>query len=1326
MAERNPEISEHDSAIHSIVGSVHHKTNPNLSLETFQSKHTNTSSELTSIYGSVELTNSNEENLSSYQRTVSSPSKASYITPSQSSKIVTGSECCDVIPLKDDNGDDIEFEGYDEFEDRLSSDGDFLCHICSQLFSDKSIYKAHMSKDHKKINDDLDNATQLPTNQECKYKCNDCNLPYPTKSALRKHLQTVHSKDGLPLQKATSRCIHPDCNEIFYHRQKMIDHLKEVHGVSCVQEDLVFNCWEEFILWKEKEEDANFVHFSKNSTHTNAKNYALTNFTCQREGKAGYKYKGSHKKKYKDLVIGSKICPARMRARLDKPTGRVTVQYCKSHNHKMSFQDFLYRRMPDRLRNEIREKLLSGKSSEEVYKELKSLDNLREDRGEHFAPSKRQFVTLVNIRTIAKRMQIKEPAASKSVFLDAEPYAIQVQKLLDETYNPVILFKDPGSPIEVGPEEIDQLSGALDLLLIGIQTKEQKEMLLKHGHRVLLIDITDAIITPAHYIVTLKVLDEYNKAYPVAYLISNSRDETVLFYFFHQIKVKIDDFKINAVMTENSCNEYYAFRSVFGEDVKHLLCKWNLHRAWCQKIHEECLGDEVLQQELYFIFLTMLEEPNINKFQSIATEFVNNYQTRCANFISFFVSNYMSQPEVWTSCYRNTPESDCDELLYGDRVFDRVKKEMKLNNKPKVVDDILELVLKFEHEDYFNRGLNLMLNPPEQEDKSSEHVLGMKIKTADVVDNYNAENTWQVKTIKCDPADLQSLKEEVFIVTWKADICDMDFCRERCLKLACFGLCSHLYHCSCERESITPCRHIHKVHSIRIGINQSNSDEEYTRNEETNANKVNTTHINLINTTANITNKCKPSIANQVKTVGPLKAIRVEKIKKIKLELVKLYKFLERENIQKYSLDFIEVGLKKVINECKVIDSIGQNKDVDVIGNKRKLVEKDLSDFKAFVKSSKAKKVMHISSPVIVDIEPNLTFLNQSKKHISSNKHKRFKLTKSKSININIESDIKSSFSGSLSIPNQEQIINSSQEQGQASSFNIIYEGHAEVELSHLKLNKIQNLSRVITNGPHSFSVAQLKALDLNPSISDKALLTKHLSNYYPGFVSDEIIDSYLYCLSKHNDILYVSIKQMHLLRSNQPHTQRFWKTDELKKSKWIFVPWKSLETDLYSIFAIDFHNKNIQYLDPNQEYSEIPQSIKTAHTTLVGLMTIEVSFTSSFTSQLTWPLIQPKHALECNIQYSNIRNLWYAKQIADGNNLVDSPVNMPHFLKIISWTVTEFCMKHIAIDCLHTCGQCILPVGKDVINCLRCNQTYHRHCLELCIQDALSFVCVS
>lgn len=875
------------------------------------------------------------------------------------------------------------------------------------------------------------------------YKCSECGRPYVSKGALKKHLIVVHGKEmEIAVHSQPSKCINPGCEKVFYHRQKMIDHLREEHGVNCVQEDLVFNSWEEFFVWKEKEEDANFVHFSKNSTHANTANYMLVNFVCQREGKAGYKYKGSQQKKYKDLVIGEKICPARMRARLDKPTGRVTVQYCKSHNHKLSFQDFLYRRMPDRIRNEIREKLLSGMSSEEIYKELKSTDNLRETRGERFAPSKRQFVTLVNIKTIAKRMQIKEAGPSKQFALDPDPYAIQVQKLVDETYNPVLLYKDQGVTIEVGPQEIEKaISNGLEtLLLIGIQTKEQKDMFVKHCHKLVLIDITDDIVAPTQYIITVKVLDEYNKGYPVAFLLSNSKEETVLFYFFREMQNRVQDveLKINSVMTENSCNEYYAFRSVFGEQVKHLLCKWNLHRAWCQKIHEECVGDEALQQELYFIFVTMLEEHDLQKFESIATEFVSNYQARCGNFIQFFMSNYLSQPEVWASCYRNNRYSDCDEILYGDRLHERIKKEMKNNQQVRSVDDLLDLVMKFEHEDYFNRGLNLMLNPPEGDLVLSEHALGLKIKNSFVVENYTADNRWLVKTLKKDTSDLQTFKEESHIVTWKADICEKDFCRERCLKLTCFGLCGHLYHCSCDSTPVTPCSHIHKVHSMRIGVTQYQNDaKEISENEDSCHRETLQASAPRENLIVSITEEKKKD-DGKVNLVNPASNMsfleqeirsREEKVRKIKYDLVKLYKFLESENIQKYSLDFIDTGLRKVIDECKIIESIGQNKTMGSCSQgKRKTMDEDLLDFDLVVKHSKRRKVMGNSVPVIVEIEPNPSTYNTFRKrangvHDETQEDRMLKLSRSKSITVNIESDEKYRISTSQQVTSTPGII---------------------------------------------------------------------------------------------------------------------------------------------------------------------------------------------------------------------------------------------------------------------------------------------------------------
>ncbi|XP_057292978.1 uncharacterized protein LOC130621667 isoform X2 [Hydractinia symbiolongicarpus] len=1253
------------------------------------------------------------------------------------------------IVMKDDNGDEI------EFEEDMETVQEFEEPVGGSSAESKNVEKSGTKGEHK-------------------YKCDECAKPYVTKAALKKHLQLVHNKEMEgQVQKATSKCIHPGCEKIFYHRQKMIDHLREAHGVKCVQEDLVFNSWDEFLLWKEKEEDANFVHFSKNSTHTNAKNYMLTNFTCQREGKAGYKYKGSQQKKYKDLVIGERICPARMRARLDKPTGRVTVQYCKSHNHKLSFQDFLYRRMPDRLRNEIREKLAAGMTSEEVYKELKSSDNLRESRGERFAPSKRQFVTLVNIKTIAKRMQIKESGPPKNFVLEPEPYAIQMQKLLDETYNPVLLYKDQGCNVEIGPEEIDQITGAHDLLLIGIQTKEQKDVFIKNGHKIVFIDITETLITPTQYLITVKVLDEYNKGYPVAYLISNSRDETILFYFFRELQVRVQDtdLKVTAVMTENSCNEYYAFRSVFGDDVKHLLCKWNLHRAWCQKIHEECAGDEALQQELYFIFVTMLEEVDLAKFESIATEFVNNYQSRCANFITFFMSNYLSQPEVWASCYRNNPYADCDEILYGDRLHDRIKREIKNNHKVKAIDDILDLILKFEHEDYFNRGLNLMLNPPEPMLVISEHIAGMKIKNASVVENYSTDNRWLVKTTKRDPADLQSIKEEAFIVTWKADICEKDFCRERCLKLACFGLCGHLYHCSCDTETVTPCRHVHKVHSMRIGVGQYQNDEESSKEENKEASdeidhgKVDMVTTELIGETNQ--SEQKLNLINQVHatTAPDLSHAREQKLKKIKLDLVQLYKFLEKDNIQKYSLDFIEAGLKKVIDECKVIDSIGQSKSIESFHGKRKAPEKDLEEFELLVRSVKRKKVMGTSVPVIVEIEPNPAVYNTFRKRMTGSNEetpedRMLRLSKSKNITINIESDEKYRKTQSQQVTSTPGIIVAKEgdesplkvedeefkldlyqpdeadtewtprgpRKGKAKSKSLGRKKNTKPKAASIEIPPFADFSDplkvTIRNGNCGLSMIEIKTLDTNALETEKEIISKTIPNYTENLIPDAVVNSYLHVLSEKNNSLFLLTEQTQSLCNSEPHNKRFWDIKDLngdKKRKYIFIPWKN--HDVICLFVIDLYNENIMHMNPLKKLEEIPADVKTIYSMLAGVMITEIPFDSTRTTQPTWPLLLPDYVVETDLKNASVRSLWYANQLSTNQSIADTLPSMDNFRKFIFFDIAGCCLVHCIKETLHVCPVCSMEEGTS-IECSRCKQMYHADCLKENSKDN-PFICL-
>ena len=1187
-------------------------------------------------------------------------------------------------------------------------------------------------------------SKEVKTEKGLQFKCDDCDRQYVSKASLKKHLQLIHNKElDVSLQKTTNKCIHPGCDKIFYHRQKMIDHLKEAHDVNCVQEDLVFSTWEEFLMWKEKEEDANFVHFSKNSTHTNAKNYMLTNFTCQREGKAGYKYKGSQQKKYKDLVIGEKICPARMRARLDKPSGRVTVQYCKSHNHKLSFQDFLYRRMPDRLRTEIRQKLASGMTSEEVYKDLKSADNLRENRGERFAPSKRQFVTLVNIKTIAKRMNIKEPGISKNFFLEPEPLTIQIQKLLDETHQPVLLFKEQGSKIEVGPEEIDNVAGSHDLSLIGFQTKEQQEMFIKHGSKIVFIDITEAIITPNQYVISLKVLDEYNKGYPVAFLISNSRDETVLFYFFKEVQNRVlnENVQVNAVMTENSCNEYYAFRSVFGEDVKHLLCKWNLHRAWCQKIHEECAGDEALQQELYFIFVTMLEEMELTKFESIATEFVNNYQPRCGNFITFFMTNYLSQPEVWASCYRNNPLADCDEILYADRLHERIKKEIKNNRRVKSLDDMLDMLLRFEHEDYFNRGLNLMLNPPEPHLIQSEHVLGMKINSEAVVENHSAENRWLVKTSKRDPADLQNIKEETFTVQWQADVCEKDFCRERCLKLSCFGLCGHLYKCSCDGDPVTPCRHIHKIHSLRIGVSQFQNTGEEEQQKDLIPGKQ-TPLINSSVNTAKSENVVKPSSkdkpassskdgSSKLSLVNPnsveseAEQLKNKKIQEMKMDLVKLYRFLESEKIKKYSLDFIETGLKKVLDECDVIESIGQEKASEQpTRGKRKRSDNFVAEFESIVRSVKRKRVMGTSVPVIVEIEPNPAIYNTFRKRVTGSQEetpedRMLRLQKSKQVTINIVSDEKYRRTQSQKVTQTPGIIVA--KEGEEP---LIVEGEElppeyyepdekDVDWTPKYVSRVKGkrgrgrprkkpmsttisiqvdedtipsldsvedpLSQIINNGPHSLSMADVKSIDVSATEEEQTKLKELIPSYSIGYLTDAVINSYIYNLTQRNKVLYLTMEQMQGLASNAPYVNRYWNISDVSgpdKKNFVIGPWRK-ENRLVT-FIIDLVNETIMYLDPMDDTKESDQTVKDLQSTLVGLMVVERPFDGSNQTTPTWTLSNVEKVFESEEKDYSVRCLWYINRICHNLSLSDDSSDMSSFRNVIYLDVAGHSIENI------------------------------------------------
>ena len=117
------------------------------------------------------------------------------------------------------------------------------------------------------------------------------------------------------------------------------------------------------------------------------------------------------------------------------------------------------------------------------------------------------------------------------------------------------------------------------LFVLGIQTKERLEMLKLGPQKIYCIDTTQSTNKYEFLLTTIMAPDEFNRGYPIGWLISNNANELTLRRFFEEIKKRChENFKVIYVMTDDDNTGWNAFTSVFGES-QHLLCKLHTTRA---------------------------------------------------------------------------------------------------------------------------------------------------------------------------------------------------------------------------------------------------------------------------------------------------------------------------------------------------------------------------------------------------------------------------------------------------------------------------------------------------------------------------------------------------------------------------------------------------------------------------------------------------------------------------------------------------------------------------------------------------------------------------
>ena len=395
---------------------------------------------------------------------------------------------------------------------------------------------------------------------------------------------------------------------------------------------------------------------------------------------------------------------------------------------------------------------------------------------------------------------------------DATSTFLTVKKLEEESYNPIIVYKPQGSKVVIGPTTYDDIDLTNDIFAIGIQTKEQLEMFVKHAHKIVCIDGTHKTNQYEFPLINLLVPDEFNKGYPVGHLICNRSDELVLRPFFEEIKKRCPpDLKIGALMTDDDNSGWNAFRAVFGDDFPHFLCIWHVHRTWRRNLG---LVEDLFRHEVYTGLLALLKEESQNVFVVLLSGFLDLCAEKSKAFFEYFRDNYSDRAALWALCYRDFEHAKCDTNMFVESFHNRLK-TFYMDRKPnKRLDDLINLLLSIEEDDYWRHKRDLIYNVGSFQVSMPRHKRGIAISNDDIeIDEFG----WRL----ISQTQGNSLIYTVIKVT---ESCDDESCINKCLEVACLGLCEHLYKCDC-KDSSPLCKHIHKVFSMTSTTHQDSLEE---------------------------------------------------------------------------------------------------------------------------------------------------------------------------------------------------------------------------------------------------------------------------------------------------------------------------------------------------------------------------------------------------------------------------------------------------------------------------------------------------------------------
>ena len=398
------------------------------------------------------------------------------------------------------------------------------------------------------------------------------------KNSLWKHRKSKHPDASA--QSANIKCDVCDfaCHQLGIFRQ----HLLDAHDVPLEFQSINFKDMVEFEAWRLDFESKNPIKFRMVSSGANSsKGKGVRRYVCNRSGH--YKSQGSGKREGHSWKMNGS-CTAGLDVKCDS-SGSVTVSMCSSHyGHDVEVGALPLNKCD---RDNIAGRILQG------VKHDKIIDDARSDfDGEHLRPV--HLIGKQSIRNTVRDYGLNTDQRHKN---DAQSVFYLVEEAKGKADNPFLLYK-PQGVLDMGLKESD--------FVLVIQDPMQAELMKTLGNNgKICIDSTHGTNAYNFYLTTIMTVDELGEGVPVAFIIANREDGTMLTKAFTAIKDNVGEVINATIMTDDAEQFYTAWSAVFGA-AKKLLCSWHIDRSWKNSLKRHVKNkavEEKVYQSLYALII---------------------------------------------------------------------------------------------------------------------------------------------------------------------------------------------------------------------------------------------------------------------------------------------------------------------------------------------------------------------------------------------------------------------------------------------------------------------------------------------------------------------------------------------------------------------------------------------------------------------------------------------------------------------------------------------------------------------------------------------------